>query len=65
MVPLSDYEKNETYKELHNQKKYFSESAEKIFIDLRRSKGYSGELEKLTRDDSDLTITMLKEAIKK
>ena len=32
---------------------YFSESDEKIFIDLRRSNGYSGELEKLTRDDSD------------
>ena len=44
MVPLSDYSKNETYKELPNQKKYFSGSDEKIFIDLRRSKGYSGEL---------------------
>ena len=44
MVPLSDYSKNETYKELSNQKKYFSGSDEKIFIDLRRSKGYSGEL---------------------
>ena len=48
------------------KKNNFSESDEKIFIDLRRSKGYSGELEKLTRDDSDLTITiMLKEAVKK
>ena len=33
---------------------------------MRRSKEYSGELEKLTRDDSDLTITIvLKEAVKK
>ena len=36
MVPLSDYAKNETYKELSNQKKYFRESDDKIFIDLRR-----------------------------
>ena len=56
MVPLSNYTKNETYKELPIQKYiyiYFSESDEQIFIDLRRSNGYSGELEKLTRDDSD------------
>ena len=33
---------------------------------MRRSKEYSGELEKLTRDDKDLTITiMLKESVKK
>ena len=48
------------------KKKYFIKSDEKIFIDSRRSKGYSGELEKLTQDDSDLTITiMLKEVVKK
>ena len=59
MVPLSDYAKNETYKELPNQKKYFSESDEKIFIDVRRSKGYSDEFEKLTRNDNGLTITIM------
>ena len=32
-------------------------------IDLRRSKGYTDELESLTRDDSRLTLTiMLKDA---
>ena len=46
-------------------KKYLRESDEKIFIDLWRSKGYSGELETLIRDESDLTIIMLKEAAKK
>ena len=30
----------------------------KIFIDLRRGKGYTDEFEKLNRDDSDLTITI-------
>ena len=66
MVPLSDYAKNKTYKELPNQKKYFSESDEKIFIDVRWSKGYSDEFEKLTRDGNGLTITiMLKEIVLK
>ena len=35
---------------------------EKIFIDLRRRKGYTDELKKLIRDDSDLTITINLEA---
>ena len=65
MVSLSDYAKNKIYKELPNPKRYFRYSDEKIFIDLKRSKGYSGELEKLAQDDCDLTITvMLKEAVK-
>ena len=65
MVPLRDYAKNKTYKELPNPKKHFSNSDEKIIIDLMRSKVYSGELEKLAQDDSDLTITiMLKDIVK-
>ena len=31
---------------------------EKIYIDLRRGKGYTNKIEKLSRDDSDLTITI-------
>ena len=46
-------------------KKYLSESDENIFIDLWRSKGYSGELETLIRDERDWTIIMLKEAVHK
>ena len=65
IVPLRDFAKYKTYKLLPNQTKYFSNSDEKIFTDLRKSKVYSSELEKVTRDDSDLTITvMLKEAAK-
>ena len=38
----------------------------KIFIDVRWSKGYSDEFEKLTRDGNGLTITiMLKEIVLK
>ena len=33
-------------------------SNKKIFIDLRRGKGYTNKIEKLNRDDSDLTITI-------
>ena len=38
----------------------------RIYIDMRRSKGYTNELEKLNRDDSDLAVTIgLKEAAAK
>ena len=55
------------YKELPKQKDFFETSDEKLFIDLRRSKGYTGELEMLLRDDSDLilTITLKQTATKK
>ena len=35
-------------------KEYFSESDERIYLDLRANKGYTNELEKLTCNDSDL-----------
>ena len=45
--------------------KYFS-SDEKMYLDLRRSKGYMDELESLNRDDSKLTLTVtLKDAATK
>ena len=45
---LTDYAINLTFQEL---------PYEKLFIDLRRGKDYTGELEKINRDDSDLRIT--------
>ena len=46
--------------------KLFS-SNEKMYLDLRRSKGYTDELESLTRDDSklSLTVTLKDAAVKK
>ena len=41
---------------------YFANSNEKLFIDQRRRKGYSDELEKLTRGNSDLMITVTPKA---
>ena len=40
------------------QKKYFRDSDEKVYIDLRRGKGHIGEFERVNRDDNDLTITV-------
>ena len=39
-------------------KHYFTTADEIFFIDLRRRKGYTNEIEKLNRDDSDLSITI-------
>ena len=63
IAPLTDYTNNEIYQDLAD--KYFS-SDEKMYIDLRRSKGYTDELESLTRNDNRLTLTvMLKDAVAK
>ena len=39
------------------------ESDERLYTDLRRGQGYTGELEKINRNDSSLTLTItLKQA---
>ena len=46
--------------------KYFTSSDERLYIDLRRSKGHTGEFERVNRNDSDLTVTIeLKNALTK
>ena len=65
IAPLTDYANTEIYQDLTKVDKYFS-SDEKMYIDLRRSKGYTSELESLTWDNSRLTLTvMLKDAATK
>ena len=49
---------NDIRKEPPNRKKYFTDSDEKVYIDIRRSKGYTSELERVNRDDSDLSVTV-------
>ena len=56
IAPLTDYANNEVYQELVRQEKYLSSSDERLYIDLKRSKGYTDKLEKLTRDDSGLML---------
>ena len=58
IAPLSDYANNPVFQELITLSKYFTSADEKIFIDLRRRKGWTNETEKLNRDDSNLTITI-------
>ena len=58
ITPPTDYAYNETCQQLPNQTDYFSDSDERVYIDIRRSKGYTGKFERVNRDDSDLTITV-------
>ena len=58
IVPLTNYANNKVYQELPRFEKHVTESDNKVFIDLRRGKGYTSKIEKLARDDSDLTVTV-------
>ena len=37
---------------------YFTDLDERVFIDIRRSKGYTGEFKRVNWGDSDLSITV-------
>ena len=37
---------------------YFMDSDERVYINIRRSKGYTGEFKRVNRGDSDLSITV-------
>ena len=66
IIPEADYLYNKTKQELPNRNTYFTDSDEKVYIDIRRSKGYTGESERVNRDDSDLIVTVdLKQAATK
>ena len=54
----SDFLYNEVRQELPSRRSYFTNSDEKVYIDIRRSKGYTGEFERVNRDDSDLVVTV-------
>ena len=58
--PLTQYANNEIYKELIKYENYYSKlkSDEKLYVDLRRGRGYSNELERIVRNDSSLTLTI-------
>ena len=57
-APLTEYASNEIYQKLPKERNYFKNTDEKLYIDMRRSKSYSDELEKLTRESSDLNLTV-------
>ena len=66
-APLTHYKNNETFQEITPEDEFTTNTRDdKILIDMRRSKGYTDELEKLNRDDSGLAIVVkLKEAAAK
>lgn len=58
IAPLSNYANNPMFQELPTKSEYFTIADEKIFINLRRGREYTDKLEKLNRDDTNLTITI-------
>ena len=56
IAPLSDHAHNPIYQEAPRKSNYFSDSDERLYIDLRRSKGHTGEFERVNRNDSDPRI---------
>ena len=63
---LLDYAHNPIYQEAPRTGKYFISSDERLYIDLRTSKGHTGEFERVNHNDSDLTIIIeLKNALTK
>ena len=59
IAPLTHYKNNEIKHKLTKEKDYFSsKSDERLYIDTRRSKSYTDELEKLTRDDGGVNLSI-------
>ena len=60
MTSITKYMNNGIKKDMIKEKKYFTdETNEKLFIDMRRSKGYTDELEELSRNDADTDLKIL------
>ena len=57
ITPLPEYANNEIFQKPPKERNYFTNTNEKLYINMRRSKGYTGKLEKLTRNDSNPPLT--------
>ena len=66
-VPLTQYKNNKIYQEITEEDKFTTnETDDRIYINMRRSEGYTDELEKINPDDSGVAVTIgLKEAAPK
>ena len=66
-TPLTQYKYNEIYQYIIPEEEYRSNMRdERIYTDMRRSQGYTDELQILTRDDSGLAVVVnLKEVAQK
>ena len=58
ILPDIEYLRNKTAQELVKRNNYFIDSDEKVYIDLRRGKGFTGEFERVNRDDSELSVVI-------
>ena len=66
IAPLMDCANNPIFQELTSEKDYFDTADERSYLDLRAIKGNTGELEKLHRNDSEITLKInLKAALTK
>ena len=58
-APLIQYKNNQIYQEITGGDKFTdNERDDRIYIDMRRRKGYTYELEKINRDDSGIALTI-------
>ena len=63
-APLTDYKNNPIYQDMTDEYSYRGQQKDdRIYIDMRRSKGNTDELEKITRDDSGLVIYIKLKAV--
>ena len=58
-APLTQYKNNEIYQKMTKEEEFTTNDRDdRIRIDMRRSKGYTDELEKLNCDDSGLAVVI-------
>ena len=58
-APVTDFINNPVAQGLLNETKYFGDDSDEIlYVDLRQSDCYTDELEKPTKNDSKMTITI-------
>ena len=66
-APLTQCKNNPVYQEITEEDKFTdNEKDNRIYIDMRRSRGYTDKSEKINRDDSGIALPIsLKEAAAK
>ena len=59
MAPLTQYKSNEIEQELTKENNYFSRKFdESLYFDMRKSKGCTNELEKLTHHEKGVSLSL-------
>ena len=56
-APLTQYKNNKIYQEITSEDDYrTNDTDDRVWIEMKRSKGYTDELEKINRDDSSIAL---------